>query len=177
MGFFLRAVFGVLAQEMRQHPKGCLLFLGILLVGALVVAVSIYIVSSTGEGCDTTICCEDCPVLQVSRIVDGDTFRDPNGRIRLYGVDTRERGELCFNEATDRLRELAGGSVRVEKGPRLIDPFQRRLYYICTMSGESIDEKLVREGFEIAWTKDGQHRDVLVQLEQEAQQEGVGCLW
>ena len=143
----------------------------------MIVAVGVYVATSAGDGCDTTICCEDCPTLQVSRIVDGDTFHDPDGPIRLYGVDTPERGDLCFSEATDRLRELAGGSVRVETGPRLIDPFQRRLYYIYTMSGESIDEKLVREGFGIAWTRDGQHRDVLVGLEQEAQQESVGCFW
>jgi hypothetical protein len=31
-------------------------------------------------------------------------------------VDTPERGEPCHDEATQKLRELAGDSVRVERG-------------------------------------------------------------
>lgn len=61
--------------------------------------------------------------------------------------------------------------------PRLSGAFHRSVYYTYTTSGESDDEKPVREGLGRAWTRDGQHRDVLVQLEQEDQQEGMGCLW
>ena len=178
MGFFLRTVLSVLAEEIRRHPRGCLLVFGVLLAAALAVGVGLYIGSSvTDKACETAICCKDCSVITVSRIIDGDTFDSPTERVRLYGVDTPERGERCFTEAMDRLRELAGGSVRTETGPRLRDPFGRSLYYVYTRSGESIDEKLVREGFGLAWTTDGQHRDLLVRLEQEAQQESVGCLW
>jgi len=42
-------------------------------------------------------------------------------RIRLNGVDTPERGEPCFLEATERFKELAGDAVRIEHGPRLSD--------------------------------------------------------
>ncbi len=31
--------------------------------------------------------------------------------VRIYGVDTPERGEPCFEEATERFRELAGDRV------------------------------------------------------------------
>ncbi len=133
---------------------------------------------STNRYCDTTLCCEDCPATSVSRIVDGDTFITGQGqRVRLYGADTPERGERCFSEATNRLRELAGAAVRVETGPRLRDPGDRLLYYVYTEDGESIDEKLIREGFAHAWTRDGQHRDTLVNLERKARREGSGCLW
>ena len=111
------------------------------------------------------------------RIIDGDTFDSERGRVRLYGMDTPERGERCFSEATERLRELAGDRVRVEKGPRVVDPFGRLLFYVYTVDGKSIDEILVREGFDVAWTRDGQHRDFLVSAEREAQSKGVGCLW
>ena len=38
-------------------------------------------------------------------------------RVRLFGVDTPEQGERCYSEATERLKELAGDTVRVELGP------------------------------------------------------------
>jgi endonuclease YncB( thermonuclease family) len=126
--------------------------------------------------CSTTICCSDCPDIPVSRIVDGDTFVSANATIRLFGVDTPERGEACFDEATDRLRELAGDSVRVEFGPRQGDRFGRILYYVYTMEGESIDEMLAREGLALAWLEDGQHRNALLAAESRATEAGVGCL-
>lgn len=58
------------------------------------------------------------------------------GRVRLFGVDTPERGQHCYSEATERLRELAGGVVRVEAGPRVQDPFGRSLWYVFTEAGE-----------------------------------------
>ena len=91
--------------------------------------------------------------------------------------DTPERGERCFTEATERLRELAGDSVRVEEGPRAVDPFGRLLFYLYTADGRSIDEALVREGFAVAWTRDGQHRDFLLGVERKAKGNSVGCLW
>ena len=85
--------------------------------------------------------------------------------MRLFGVDTPERSENSYSEATARLRELGGGEVRVELGPRSRDRYGRLLYYVYTQDGDSIDEILVSEGLAKAWTKDGQHRDLLVGLE------------
>ena len=125
----------------------------------------------------TDLKCPDCPTLPVSRVIDGDTFESPAGKVRLFGVDTPERGERCFRQATGGLRQLAGGTIRVESGPRARDPGGRLLYYVYTMRGNSIDEILVREGLARAWTRDGQHRDALVRLERSAQRSGSGCLW
>ena len=121
--------------------------------------------------------CPNCPLLPVERVIDGDTFMSEGVGIRLYGVNTPERGEQCFTEATDRLRELAEGGVRVEPGPRAEDYWGRRLAYVYTEEGASVDEALIREGLAWAWTRDGQHRDALIALEGEAQRQGVGCLW
>lgn len=76
-----------------------------------------------------------------------------------------------------RLLELARAKIRVEAGPRLQDTFGRLLYYVYTDEGESIDEILASEGLARTWTRDSQHRDLLVQLEQEAQRKGIGCLF
>jgi len=125
----------------------------------------------------TDLKCPDCSKLPVSSVIDGDTFESPAGTVRLFGVDTPERGERCFRQATGGLRQLAGGTVRVESGPRARDPGGRLLYYIYTVRGNSIDEILVREGLARAWTRDGQHRDALVRLERGARRSGSGCLW
>lgn len=70
-----------------------------------------------------------------------------------------ERGDRCASEATDRLQELAGYSVRLEDGPRLKDQFDRILAYVYTADGISIDETLIRERLATAWTRDGQPQD------------------
>ena len=97
--------------------------------------------------------------------------------MRLYGVDAPERNEPCHALATNRLSKLAGSSVRVQPGDRPADPNGRRLFYVYTKQGESIDEAMVREGLGRAWTQDGQHRDLLVELEKEARRSRTGCLW
>jgi endonuclease YncB( thermonuclease family) len=127
--------------------------------------------------CRTNLCCPNCPSIGVSRVIDGDTFDSPQGRVRLFGVDTPERDEACYREAGNRLSRLAGSRVRVEPGPRDTDASGRLLFYAYTSRGESIDEILVREGLGWAWTADGQHRDLLVDLEGRARQAGAGCLW
>jgi len=62
------------------------------------------------------------------------------------------------------MRELAGDTVRLGDGPRLTDTYGRTLAYVYTVGGISIDAALIREGLATAWTRDGQHRDRLVEL-------------
>ncbi|MDP7587914.1 MAG: hypothetical protein FI737_10075 [SAR202 cluster bacterium] len=131
--------------------------------------------SSTVEG--TLLRCDNCEEVRVSRVIDGDTLDTPSVRLRLFGVDTPEIGEPCAAEATSRMNELAGNSVRLEDGPRLTDQFGRRLAYVYTKDGHSIDEILVRDGVGSAWTEDGQHRDFLVGLENGTRMMDDGCLW
>jgi endonuclease YncB( thermonuclease family) len=115
--------------------------------------------------------------MSVQRVIDGDTFDTPSIRVRLFGVDTPERGEACFKDATNRLRSLAGSQIRVEPGPRAQDQGGRLILYVYTQDGNSIDEILIREGLAVAWTRDGQHRDYLVALAKEAQTKETGCIW
>ena len=118
---------------------------------------------------------------QVVRVIDGDTLdvliAGTRHRIRLFGVNTPERGERCYEAAAERTRHLSGDMVRVESGPRSEDRYGRLLLYLYTRSGESIDATLIQEGLATAWTRDGQYRDVLVNLEQEARRQETGCLW
>jgi endonuclease YncB( thermonuclease family) len=66
--------------------------------------------------------------------------------------------------------------VRLEFGPRQGDHYGRILYYVYNLEGESIDEKLVREGLALAWLEDGQHRNVLLAAESRAKEIRGGCL-
>ena len=125
----------------------------------------------------TTLRCVDCSTLTVLRVIDGDTLDTRLGRVRLFGIDAPERGKRCYNQATDGLRDLAGDTIRVEQGPRAQDRGGRMLYYVYTEGGDSIGETLLREGLAVAWTRDGQHRDLLVGLEESARAAGKGCLW
>ena len=117
--------------------------------------------------------CPDCEAIPVTRVIDGDTFVSGNTRVRLYGMDTPEIGEPCADEATERLKDLAGSTVRVEPGPRGVDQYGRTLAYLYTKSGMSIDEALVKEGLAVAWKHDGQHREHSMELEREAKRSGT----
>ncbi|MGE3961476.1 MAG: thermonuclease family protein [Dehalococcoidia bacterium] len=119
--------------------------------------------------------------VEVLDIVDGDTLDVRSAqtelRVRLYGVDTPERGEACFEEAAARLAELAGAQVQLLPDARLADAFGRELRYVYTSGGVLIDEQLVAEGLGYAWTEDGQFRAQIVAAEVEARDAGRGCLW
>ena len=46
-----------------------------------------------------------------------------------------------------------------------MNPYGRALFYVCTETGESVAEKLTREGLGKAWEGDGQHRELLMGVE------------
>jgi micrococcal nuclease len=118
---------------------------------------------------------------RVVRIVDGDTIEvEIDGRedtVRLFGVDTAERGQRCFVEASARLQQLAGAEVRLRPDKRERDRYGRLLRYLYTPDGASIDAALVAEGLGRAWRQDGALRDAIVALEAQAQAAHEGCLW
>jgi micrococcal nuclease len=119
--------------------------------------------------------------VPVDRIIDGDTLdvrvAGSTVRVRLYGVDTPERGETCFREATERLRELAGDVVQLLPDARLTDRFGRELRYVYSTEAVLIDEALVVEGFGVAWRDDGSKRAAIIAAEEEARAASRGCLW
>ena len=124
-----------------------------------------------------SLVCTDCQLVDVTRVVDGDTLDTSVGRVRFFGVDTPERGDHCFQESSNFTRIAAGDKVRLETGPRRTDSYGRRLAYVYDSSGDSIDAQLISGGFAVAWTRDGQHRDYLTSLEENARRTRTGCLW
>lgn len=144
---------------------------------ALVVASMLGPVIGDDATPSTLLSCADCDAIAVTRVIDGDTLVSGTRRIRLYGIDAPEVGQRCAAGATNRLKELAGETVRIEPGPRSQDVYGRALAYLYTEDGDSIDELLVSEGHAVAWTRDGQHKEFLVNQEAAARLNGVGCIW
>jgi endonuclease YncB( thermonuclease family) len=101
-----------------------------LIAGLLGIIATLSCVAFSPSAPSSELPCPDCPLVPVDRVIDGDTFDSGNEVIRLFGADTPERDDNCFAEATDRLQELAGESVRVEPGPRQADRYGRSLYYV-----------------------------------------------
>jgi micrococcal nuclease len=124
---------------------------------------------------------ESLQSVEVDEVIDGDTIDVRIGgiktRIRYFGVDTPERGDSCYREATDRNETLLGDTVLLLPDARTEDDFGRLLRYVFLPDGTSVDATLVAEGFGAAWTRDGRYRDEIVALEREARDGGRGCLW
>jgi endonuclease YncB( thermonuclease family) len=124
---------------------------------------------------------ERLPLLEVDRVIDGDTLDvrvgDTTVRIRVFGLAAPERDERCGPEATEALRHAAGERVRLLQDRRVEDQYGRELRYLFTPDGRSIDAELIADGAAEAWHDDGAYRGTLVDLEAEAKQSRTGCLW
>lgn len=116
-------------------------------------------------------------------IIDGDTIDvEIEGtvyRLRYIGMDTPERGDPFYEEATEANRELVEGeTVTLVKDVSETDRFGRLLRYVYLDDGTFVNAELVSSGFALAATfpPDVAHAEEFAQLQNEAQAGGVG-LW
>jgi len=88
----------------------------------------------------------------VTRIVDGDTVViNDDEKVRLLGIDTPERGQILYKEASERLKGLIQNkNVFLEKGKEDKDKYGRLLRYII-IDNENINVLMVREGYASAY--------------------------
>ena len=119
----------------------------------------------------------------VTHIVDGDTIDvEINGqsfRVRYIGMDTPERGDLFYNEATEVNRQLVDGqTVTMVKDVSETDRYGRLLRYIYLEDGTFVNAELVRQGYAQVATfpPDVRFQETYLELEREARQAGYG-LW
>ncbi|MDI6815919.1 MAG: thermonuclease family protein [Actinomycetota bacterium] len=120
---------------------------------------------------------------KVVRIIDGDTIevRLTDGqvrKVRYIGIDTPERSEDLYTEATRANARLVDGKeVSLVKDISETDRYGRLLRYVYV--GETfINAELVRQGYAAAATypPDVAYADFFVKLAAEAREKGVG-LW
>ncbi|MEL6243917.1 MAG: thermonuclease family protein [Pseudomonadota bacterium] len=91
----------------------------------------------------------DGPRATVSHIVDGDTLdlKGVERRIRIWGIDTPERGQNGFHTATEALRQLTQGQhltlIPMEIGP---DSYGRTVARLRRDDGLDIGEAMIEGG-------------------------------
>lgn len=110
-------------------------------------------------------------VVRVKRVVDGDTLELSDGRkVRLVGINTPERGEPLYPEASAALKELADGAqVTLEFDQERTDQYKRMLAYV--FKGELfVNGELVRRGLAYCytWEPNTAHQDELVTFQRQA---------
>lgn len=114
-------------------------------------------------------------------IIDGDTIRLPNGEVvRYIGIDTAERGEPYYWEATRANRLLLEGkALRLESDVTNEDRYGRLLRYVYA-DDAFVNAELVRQGLALVYRQDkfpdNKYFDVLRQAAEEAAAEGLG-IW
>lgn len=84
----------------------------------------------------------------VSKVIDGDTIELKDGvRIRLTGINAPDKGDLYYQEATDKLKTLVEGkTVILESDVEDKDSHCRPLRYVF-VDDLFINLQLVKEGY------------------------------
>lgn len=115
----------------------------------------------------------------VTKVIDGDTLVVEGGRrIRLLSIDTRERGENCYQEATERLEQLVLlKNITLERDRENKDRYDRLLRHVY-VDNMSAGLQLVTEGLAVVYIiePNTKHAGEFREAEQIARNEG-GCVW
>ena len=128
------------------------------------------------------------PVLDGERatvdyVIDGDTIEVLiNGRtyrVRYIGVDTPERDEPFYNEATQANQQLvAGQELVLVKDVSETDRYGRLLRYVYLTDGTFVNAELLRRGYAhlVTFPPDVAHQEQFQQLQTAAREASRG-LW
>jgi endonuclease YncB( thermonuclease family) len=118
---------------------------------------------------------------QVVSVIDGDTIDvvidGTEYRVRYVGVNTPERDEVCYQDATNANRDLVQGqTVTLVRDESDTDRFGRLLRYIY-VGNVFVNDALVRNGWAeaVLYNPDDRHYNAFSDLEQAAARNGVGC--
>ena len=92
------------------------------------------------------------PPYIITKVIDGDTVHINGESVRLICIDTPERGEEGYLEATEYLESLIlNKEVILEEDITKRDKYDRLLYYIFTKDGRFVNEIMVKEGYAEAY--------------------------
>lgn len=131
-----------------------------LLVAATVAALALTGCTEDGVGSSAQIQSEESSVVQSPReeamfisVVDGDTLETDLGTVRIIGIDTPERGECGYREATAAIEDLLslGDEVTLElpDGQNDTDRHDRLLRYVNS-EGVDIGALQIESGHAVA---------------------------
>jgi len=117
--------------------------------------------------------------LKVREVQDGDTIILTNGeKIRYIGMDTPERAEPFYSEATKENKEmLKGEKITLEYDLERKDDYGRTLAYVWADS-LMINAELIKKG--LAWvylfSPNLKYRDQFIYLQKQAREKKIG-IW
>jgi micrococcal nuclease len=116
---------------------------------------------------------------RVSRVIDGDTLDLADGRrIRLLGINTPERDQAYYQQATQYLQTLVEDQiVGIEFDTQTIDQFDRTLAYLW-VNDRMVNIDMVLQGYADTYIipPNERYASVLRQAEETARQAGLG-IW
>ena len=95
----------------------------------------------------------DLETATVAKVVDGDTIELTDGRrVRYIGINTPERNQPYYKEATEANLQLVGGKdIQLEFDAETFDKYGRTLAYIWA-DGVMANIEIVNRGFANAFT-------------------------
>ena len=115
----------------------------------------------------------------VTRVIDGDTIEIEGGyRVRYIGIDTPERDEPYYWEASGVNRNLVEGKeIRLEKDVENKDEYGRLLRYVW-VDDTMVNAELVRLGYAYSYSypPNVKYQAYFLQMENEAREHKWG-LW
>ncbi len=118
---------------------------------------------------------------RVVTVIDGDTIDVLIGgeryRVRYIGIDTPERDEVCYTEATAaNAAWVSGKTVRLVRDVSETDRYGRLLRYVY-VDGVFVNEALVRDGWAraVSYPPDTTYTRRFYALENQARAARLGC--
>jgi micrococcal nuclease len=121
----------------------------------------------------------DLETATIAQVVDGDTVELTDGRrVRYIGINTPERDQPYYQEATEANRQLVDGKdVQLEFDQETFDKYGRTLAYIW-VDGQMVNLTMLRDGFANAFTvpPNVKYEEQFRQAEREAREAERG-LW
>ena len=120
-------------------------------------------------------------IATVTRVIDGDTIDvmldGREMRVRYIGVNTPERDEACYSNATRANSDLVQGkTVTLVTDTSDTDQYDRLLRYVYA-DGVFVNESLVRDGYAevVKYPPDEAFYDDFLSLEKSAASANRGC--
>ena len=86
------------------------------------------------------------------RIIDGDTFVMKREKIRIWGIDTPERGQFGYSQATDYLKKLIKKN-KLDCVFKKRDIYRRALMRCRLQDGKDLGSVMVASGWARDFTK------------------------
>jgi micrococcal nuclease len=151
-----------------HHPRLALVALGLVLLLA----------AACDRSSDPTPPEDSVPVT-VAQVIDGDTVELADGRrVRYLGINTPERDQPLYEEATAANRRLVEGqATRLALDVQTLDRYGRTLAYLW-VDDQFVNVELVRQGYATAYTAppNVRYSEVILAAQQAARAAQVG-IW